>query len=179
MAAHSEHSLDADSRRSGGVGAALPAASGSGPLLWQYVPHMYGRGGVNFAQFHVKMDAVEITDPAVLNSLRHPESLNSAVKKTCTAAMGVSFGAGAEDGPGPTVEGASCNARTDPARLTRDLAALAAGKLPPEVLATAVLCNLNDLPFDAIPVGTSLSCQAEKPVLSARKPPKPPKTPAP
>jgi glycosyltransferase involved in cell wall biosynthesis len=25
------------------------AASGSGPVLWQYVPHMYGRGGVNFA----------------------------------------------------------------------------------------------------------------------------------
>ncbi|HEX4855542.1 MAG TPA: neutral/alkaline non-lysosomal ceramidase N-terminal domain-containing protein, partial [Limnobacter sp.] len=53
------------------------------------------RGGVNFAQFHVKMDEVEVTDPVVLNSLRHPESLNSAVKKTCTAAMGVSFGAGA------------------------------------------------------------------------------------
>ncbi|MGQ0689664.1 MAG: neutral/alkaline non-lysosomal ceramidase N-terminal domain-containing protein [Limnobacter sp.] len=129
------------------------------------------RGGVNFAQFHVKMDEVEITDPVVLNSLRHPESLNSAVKKTCTAAMGVSFGAGAEDGPGPTVEGASCNGRTDPARLTRDLAALAAGKLPPEVLATAVLCNLNDLPFDAIPAGTSLSCQAEKPVLFVLGPP--------
>jgi len=27
------------------------------------------------------MDEVEITDPVVLNSLRHPESLNSAVKK--------------------------------------------------------------------------------------------------
>jgi hypothetical protein len=25
------------------------AASGCGPVLWQYVPHMYGRGGVNFA----------------------------------------------------------------------------------------------------------------------------------
>ncbi len=25
------------------------AVSGSGPVLWQYVPHMYGRGGVNFA----------------------------------------------------------------------------------------------------------------------------------
>ena len=25
------------------------AAAGEGPILWQYVPHMYGRGGVNFA----------------------------------------------------------------------------------------------------------------------------------
>jgi glycosyltransferase involved in cell wall biosynthesis len=25
------------------------AATGDGPILWQYVPHMYGRGGVNFA----------------------------------------------------------------------------------------------------------------------------------
>lgn len=129
------------------------------------------KGGVNFAQFHVKMDEVEITDPVILDSLNHPNNLDSPVKKTCTAAMGVSFGAGAEDGPGPTVEGASCTNRTDPERLSRDLAALAAGKLPPEVLATAVLCNQNDLPFDAVPAGTSLSCQAEKPVLFVLGPP--------
>lgn len=123
------------------------------------------RGGVNFAQFHVRMDQVEVTDPVILNSLRHPDTLNSAVKKTCTAAMGVSFGAGAEDGPGPTVEGATCNNRLDPGRLTRDLAALAAGKLPPEVLAGAALCNVSALPFDLVPVGTDLACHAEKPVL--------------
>lgn len=129
------------------------------------------RGGVNFAQFHVKMDEVTVTDPTVLASLKHPSALDTAVKKTCTAAMGVSFGAGAEDGPGPTVEGAKCTNRLDPGRLQRDLAALQAGKIPPEVLASAVLCNLNDLPFDPVPTGTNLSCQAEKPVLFVLGPP--------
>src|SRR5205085_10919881 len=27
----------------------MAAANGASPILWQYVPHMYGRGGVNFA----------------------------------------------------------------------------------------------------------------------------------
>ncbi|HEX4842413.1 MAG TPA: neutral/alkaline non-lysosomal ceramidase N-terminal domain-containing protein [Limnobacter sp.] len=129
------------------------------------------RGGVNFAQFHVKMDAVEVTDPVVLAGLQHPSALDTPVKKTCTAAMGVSFGAGAEDGPGPTVEGASCADRLNPDRLSRDLAALAAGKLPPEVLASAVLCNVSALPFDAVPSGTDTSCHAEKPVLFVLGPP--------
>lgn len=129
------------------------------------------RGGVDFAQFHVKMDEVEITDPMVLAGLKHPAALDTSVKKTCTAAMGVSFGAGAEDGPGPTVEGAKCTNPLDPGRLTRDLAALSAGKLPPEVLAAAVLCNASALPFDAIPSGTNLSCHAEKPVLFVLGPP--------
>jgi neutral ceramidase len=117
-------------------------------------------GPLDYRLINVKMDAVEVTDPVVLSGLKHPAEQNAARKRTCVAALGVSFGGGAEDGPGPTVEGISCKSSPDAiAAAQRDFAAAMAGKVPPALLSTGVLCNLNALP------GVDLGCHAEKPVL--------------
>lgn len=118
------------------------------------------QGPLDFRLMHVKMDAVTVNDPVVLASLKHPANQNASVKRTCVAALGVSFGGGAEDGPGPTVEGISCSSSPDViAAGQRDFAAAMAGKVPPALLSTGVLCNLNALP------GVDLACHAEKPIL--------------
>jgi neutral ceramidase len=118
------------------------------------------QGPLDFRLMQVKMDSVTVSDPVVLASLSHPPALDAATKRTCVAALGVSFGGGAEDGPGPTVEGISCNSSPDViAAGQRDFAAAMAGKVPPALLSTGVLCN-----FDALP-GVDLACHAEKPVL--------------
>lgn len=118
------------------------------------------RGPVDYRLFNVRMDAVEVSDPVVLSTLTHPPALDSAVKRTCGGSLGVSFAAGAEDGPGPTVEGISCASSPQvlDAAVT-DVQALAAGKLPPALLSNLVLCN-----FDAQPL-LDQTCQAEKAVL--------------
>jgi len=118
------------------------------------------RGPLDFRFMNVKMDTVTVTDPVVLRGLGHPAAMDAPVKRTCVAALGVSFGGGAEDGPGPTVEGISCNSSPDAiAAGQRDFAAAMAGKVPPALLSTAVLCNFNALP------GVDLACHAEKPIL--------------
>lgn len=123
-------------------------------------------GPVDTRFMHVKMDEIEVTDAAVLAGLQHPPALDAPVKRTCLAALGPSFGAGAEDGPGPTIEGVSC--ASDPAVIdaaVADFMALAAGKIPPNLAATTVLCNLDQQPL------LDLACHAEKPVLFAVGPP--------
>lgn len=118
------------------------------------------KGPLDFRFMHIKMDEVTVTDPVVLRSLGHSPALDAATKRTCVAALGVSFGGGAEDGPGPTVEGISCNSSPDViAAGQRDFEAGMAGKVPPSLLSTAVLCNFNALP------GVDLACHAEKPIL--------------
>lgn len=118
------------------------------------------RGPLDYRFTHVRFDQVEVSDPVVLAGLRHPAELDSARKRTCTGALGVSFGGGAEDGPGPTVEGISCNDSPDViAAAQRDFAAGSAGKIPPALLSTGVLCQLDALP------ALDLGCHAEKPVL--------------
>ncbi|HEX4872573.1 MAG TPA: neutral/alkaline non-lysosomal ceramidase N-terminal domain-containing protein [Nevskiaceae bacterium] len=118
------------------------------------------QGPVQARQFHVAFDAVEITDPVVLASLRHPAALDAPVKRTCQPAAGVSFGAGAEDGPGPTVEGVSCASSPDLiAAAVADFTAASAGKLPPNALSAVLLCNVDQLP------GLDYGCHAEKPIL--------------
>lgn len=140
---------------------------------------LYARGAalsgpVDYRLFHVRMDQVEVTDPVVLASLRHPEELDAEVKRTCSPALGPSFAAGAEDGPGPAVEGVSCAAGFDVlAAAAADFQTLLAIRppeavgLPPAILplnlvSTALLCNLQYLP--PTPVLGDFSCQAEKPV---------------
>lgn len=124
------------------------------------------QGPVDSRLFHVQMDAVEVTDPVVLASLQHPDSMDANEKRTCLAALGPSFGAGAEDGPGPSVEGVDCSDDPDFIQsATDDFMALAAGKIPPALASTAVLCNVDQLP------ALDLSCHAEKPVLFAVGPP--------
>ncbi len=124
------------------------------------------RGPLDYRLTHVRMDQVEVTDPSVLDSLQHAQALDAEVKRTCLGVLGPSFAAGAEDGPGFTVEGLSCG--TEPAILEAalsDLRNLAAGHLPAGLLSQAVLCNIHELPL------LDLSCHAEKPVLIPVGPP--------
>lgn len=126
-------------------------------------------GPVDYRLFHVQMDSVTVSDPTVLASLSHPASLDSPVKRTCTAALGVSFAAGAEDGPGPGEEGITCAASPDVlAAAQADLATLfnidpenfPTGALPTSLLSAALLCQIQNAPLP----GADFSCQAEKPV---------------
>ncbi|MGQ0529421.1 MAG: neutral/alkaline non-lysosomal ceramidase N-terminal domain-containing protein, partial [Panacagrimonas sp.] len=118
------------------------------------------RGPVDYRLFNVQMDDIVVSDPAVLASLAHPESLDTPIKRTCGGSLGVSFAAGAEDGPGPTVEGISCASSPDliNAAVT-DFQALAAGKIPPALFGNLVLCNVDAQPL------LDQTCQAEKAVL--------------
>lgn len=153
-----------DPRRGGGRNDLENAAIAGGKQLAKALAlHPRGeplRGPLDYRFMHVRMDQVTVSDPAVLASLRHPPALDASAKRTCTAALGVSFGGGAEDGPGPTVEGVSCQSSPDViAAAQSDFAAGMKGKLPPSLLATGVLCNLHRLP------ALDLGCHAEKPVL--------------
>ena len=143
---------------------------------------LYGSGApvagpVDFRLIHVNIDNITVDDPVVLASLRHPAELDEPVKRTCTGILGASFGAGAEDGPGPTKEGLKCS--DDPAVLDaalEDIATLTGTRLegfpggwpaetiPGRVLSAALLCNVSLLP----PALGDFSCQAEKPVLLPR-----------
>lgn len=127
---------------------------------------LYGQGAalagpVDYRFFHVQMNRVTVSDPAVLAGLRHPEALDSPVKATCNAALGVSFPAGAEDGPSPlSVEGITCG--SDPALIARvaaDFAAARSLSVPTSTVSGLLLCNVDTLPL------LGLACHAEKPVL--------------
>ena len=124
------------------------------------------KGGVDYRFFHVRMDAVTVSDPVVLAGLKHPAALDAATKRTCLAALGPSFAAGAEDGPGPATEGVSCNSDPDViAAAQADAAAFAAGKLPTNAASATALCNLGAQP------ALDLGCHAEKPVSIILGPP--------
>ncbi len=131
------------------------------------------RGPIDYRFFHIPISDITVDDPVVLASLRHPEELDAEVKRTCDGALGVSFGAGAEDGPGPTVEGASCDDDPDYLQsafddsevlLSTTLAGFPgswpAGAIPPHAASAAAMCNLQDLGFTG-----DFECQAEKPVF--------------
>lgn len=131
-------------------------------------------GPVDYRLFHVNIEEIAIEDPTVLASLNHPEEMDSESKRTCSGALGVSFGAGAEDGPGPGVEGARCESDPDLLETAfRDAEVLMnatlrgfpgtwpAESIPPHVLSAALMCNVDELP----PVMGDFSCQAEKPVF--------------
>ena len=123
-------------------------------------------GPIDYRFFHVKMDEVSVTDPAVLNALNHPAKLDAEEIRTCLAAVGPAFGAGAEDGPGFTREGISCDSDPDLiAAALSDIATATQGLIPPTLLSNAVLCNLDQLPL------LDLSCHAEKPILIPLGPP--------
>ena len=135
---------------------------------------LYGRGKplsgpVDVRFFHVPITAITVTDPVVLAGLRHPAALDSAVKRTCRGALGISFIAGAEDGPAPGSEGISCKSSPDViAAAAADAAAIRDNQVPPyapyginlptRLIAAAVMCQADQLP------GLDLGCQAEKPV---------------
>jgi neutral ceramidase len=132
------------------------------------------QGPVDYRFFHVQFDEITVDDPVVLAGLAHPPELDAPVKRTCSGVLGASFGAGAEDGRGPTVEGARCDA--EPAVLESAIADFETllnlsingfpgtwpqSAIPPYTASTAALCNVAALP----PVLGDFSCQAEKPVL--------------
>jgi neutral ceramidase len=116
------------------------------------------------------MDQVEVTDPAVLNSLEHPASLDANPKRTCNPSMGVSFpaaGHGAQPGESGqfTESGISCS-DPDYAQLAADeFRAGAGGNIPTGLFAATVGCNASSAP------GLNLDCQAEKPILFVFGPP--------
>lgn len=132
------------------------------------------RGPVDYRFFRVPIETITVDDPAVLASLPHAPGLDAETKRTCTGALGVSFGAGAEDGPGPTVEGVRCS--DDPALQESALddvnvlldttlrgfpGSWPAESVPPFTASAAAMCNFSELP----PALGDFSCQAEKPVL--------------
>jgi len=104
--------------------------------------------------------------------LAHPAELDTPVKRTCDGTLGVSFGAGAEDGPGPGHEGVSCSDSPDVVALAAaDLAAALENdhvpatawdiNIPSNLFAAAVLCQRDTVD----PTGRDYSCQAEKPAF--------------
>lgn len=135
------------------------------------------QGPVDHRLLWVNIDSIAIEDPMVLAALQHPAELDSSDKRTCTGILGASFGAGAEDGPGPTVEGLSCDDEPDVLAAAQADLATASGTtfegfpggwpaetVPGALLSAAVMCNVALLP----PVLGDFSCQAEKPVLLPR-----------
>ena len=141
---------------------------GSGDLL---------SGPVDYRLLRIPITQITVDDPVVLASLQHPAEMDAAEKRTCDGILGASFGAGAEDGPGPTVEGLKCG--DDPDLLNAallDIATLTGTRLegfpggwpaqtiPGQILSAAVMCNVSALP----PALGDFSCQAEKPVLLPR-----------
>lgn len=134
-------------------------------------------GPVDFRLMTIPITDIEVTDATVLASLNHPEELDEKPKRTCDGILGASFGAGAEDGPGPTTEGLKCS--DDPALLDAalaDIATLTGTRLegfpggwpqetiPGQTLSATVMCNADQLP----PALGDFSCQGEKPVLLPR-----------
>ncbi len=128
------------------------------------------RGPVDYRLSYVKMDAVEITDPVVLASLQHPADMDADPKRTCTAAMGVSFpaaGHGAQPGEtgAYTPAGVSCKDPNYAQAVQTNFINLVGGNAPAWLFSYAVGCNLQQAP------GVDLACQAEKPVLFVLGPP--------
>ncbi len=143
---------------------------------------LYGKGStvtgpVDYHFLRIPITDITVDDPLVLASLKHPPELDEALKKTCDGILGTSFGAGAEDGPGPTQEGLTCS--DDPAVLEAaqaDVTALSGSRLsgfpgswpkdsiPGQFLSATLMCNAQNIPAF---IG-DFSCQAEKPLLLPR-----------
>ena len=118
-------------------------------------------GGVDHRLMRVQFADVEITDPVILDSLHHGDELDNDTKGTCSSALGVSFGAGAEDGPAVATEGISCADPFDVINKAKnDYLALVSTRLPTNMLSSLTFCNLQPV-FGLLSVG----CHAEKPVL--------------
>jgi neutral ceramidase len=135
-------------------------------------------GPVDYRFFNVPIDSITVTDPVVLASLQHPAELDATEKRTCSGTLGVSFGAGAEDGRGPSQEGISCKSSPDViAAAAADFEVLLNEPVPPfnawdaeipsNLGSTAVFCNRSQFQQ---PDG-DYSCQAEKPVFLPLGPP--------
>lgn len=127
-------------------------------------------GPVDYRFGYVQMDQVEVTDPVVLDSLAHPAELDAEPKRTCNAAMGVSFpaaGHGAQPGePGQFTEAGVTCADPDYAQLVADeFRQGAGGNVPTGLFAATVGCNASSAPV------LNLDCQAEKPILFVFGPP--------
>jgi neutral ceramidase len=167
-----------DPRRGGGVddydSNAISGTKQLARALELYDAGVPLRGPVDYRFFHVQFDAITVEDPVVLARLGHPPELDAETKRTCSGVLGPSFGAGAEDGRGPTVEGARCDA--DPALLESAIADFETllnlsisgfpgtwpqSAIPPYAASAAALCNIAALP----PLLGDFSCQAEKPIL--------------
>ena len=135
-------------------------------------------GPVDFRFFEIPIANITVEDPVVLASLNHPAALDEPVKRTCSGILGASFGAGAEDGPGPTQEGLTCDDNPDLlAAAAADFEAAQSGSrlegfpggfprdgIPGSILSVAAFCNASLVPN---PLG-DFSCQAEKPILLPR-----------
>lgn len=118
-------------------------------------------GGIDYRLMRVQFADIEVTDPVVLNSLQHPQSLDTEIKATCSSVLGPSFGAGAEDGPAVAAEGVSCSSSPEIIEAAKkDYLAATGGRLPAAMISNLTLCNL-----DPVWGLTSTGCHAEKPVF--------------
>lgn len=126
-------------------------------------------GPVEVRFFNVPISSITVSDPVVLASLQHPAALDTPTKRTCRGALGISFIAGAEDGPAPGEEGVSCKSSPDVlAAAAADLAAAQNNTVPPyapyginyptNTVSAALMCQASQIP------GADFGCQAEKPV---------------
>lgn len=172
-----------DPRRGGGVDDLDSNAISARKQLARAV-ELYGTGGVvrgpvDFRLLQVPIDSITVDDPTVLASLNHPVELDDVEKRTCSGVLGASFGAGAEDGPGPTTEGLRCSDDPDVlAAAVADIETISGlglegfpggwptNLIPGQTGSTAAMCNVALLP----PILGDFSCQAEKPVLLPRGP---------
>lgn len=135
------------------------------------------RGELDSRLMHAPMDGIEITDPVILSSLQHPTALDVADKRTCSAALGYSMAAGAEDQRGPSQEGVTCAdinlldaLATDIALALATAAANASGSgypvIPASTVGSSLGCALTG-GLGALPglPDADYSCHAEKPIL--------------
>ncbi|MFT4047477.1 MAG: neutral/alkaline non-lysosomal ceramidase N-terminal domain-containing protein [Solimonas sp.] len=119
-------------------------------------------GEVKAIHLPINMASVVIDEPKTYPAGLEP---TLGVQQTCEPAMGVSFGAGAEDGRGPLTEGAVCPLSADQlASASTFLEGLLAplledGALPSGLL-QPVLCG-TDVAFSLL----GYACQQEKPIL--------------
>ncbi|HEX4879245.1 MAG TPA: neutral/alkaline non-lysosomal ceramidase N-terminal domain-containing protein [Limnobacter sp.] len=128
-------------------------------------------GGVDFRFGMVKMDAMQVTDPVIIESLQHPPELDTSIKETCNPSLGYSFLAGGRGAaPGDIGKnarmGVTCQNSGDNINgLVNDLQVAMAGKVPTESAAYALGCQAPKL------AALNLQCQAEKPVFLLFGPP--------
>lgn len=123
-------------------------------------------GQVYAGHIWVDFSSVTIDSPRVLDdaNLETIDAFGNPERKTCLPALGTSFGAGAEDGRGPTTEGQSCE---DPSSVDQDFANDSFNDLFQSGMAGAIpggaadAAGCNNVAYTL----AGYDCHAEKPIL--------------
>ena len=117
-------------------------------------------GEVAAQEIEINWSTVQIANPGSYPEALQPQGADTY--ESCSAALGVSFAGGAEDGRGPTAEGQTCDGTNDPAAavalLQSNFEAGMNGALPPGVLVPA---GCDNPVYDS----QNYDCHAEKPII--------------